>query len=134
MNRVSPNANAQQPVARLLTLILLTAGLMVNAAPPGRVVAWGYNGNGQTNIPTGLGEVIAIAACASDLQDDFLRVHQTIAVGVYEVRAYACKNVNIREAQCQWLDLQTVNSAVICTQAIDFFKPSLEGSICANRV
>ena len=66
--------------------------------------------------------------------DDFIRVHQTIAVGIYEVRAYACKNVNIREAQCQWLDLQTVNSAVICTQAIDFFKPSLEGSICANRV
>ena len=51
-----------------LTLALIVGpGLMLvvptaNAALPGTVVAWGYDGDGQTNVPTGLSGVTAIAA------------------------------------------------------------------------
>src|SRR5206468_883512 len=38
------------------------AVLTVNAPPPGTVVAWGYNGFGQTTVPAGLSGVTAIAA------------------------------------------------------------------------
>lgn len=43
--------------------ILLAAGSSgVQAITPGRVVAWGDNTNGETNVPAGLSDVIAISA------------------------------------------------------------------------
>ncbi len=50
-----------------LKTILMVAALCPFAAPSafsqtGTVVAWGYNGSGQTTIPAGLSGVVAIAA------------------------------------------------------------------------
>ena len=45
------------PLGRLLSR---PANVVVSGAA--RVLAWGYNGNGQTNVPAGLGEVAAVAA------------------------------------------------------------------------
>jgi hypothetical protein len=52
--------------SRVLPALIAGLGLIpvsrVNAASPGTVVAWGYNGYGQTNVPAGLSGVTAIAA------------------------------------------------------------------------
>jgi hypothetical protein len=53
--------------SRVLPALIAGLGLIpvgrINAASPGTVVAWGYNGYGQTNVPAGLtGVVTAIAA------------------------------------------------------------------------
>ena len=46
----------------LLLSLCFGPGLAVKAAIPGTVVAWGYNHDGQTTVPTGLSGVTAIAA------------------------------------------------------------------------
>ena len=46
-------------------LSILGSSLLLSpalAATPGTVVAWGYNGKGQTTVPAGLSGVVAIAA------------------------------------------------------------------------
>jgi predicted cobalt transporter CbtA len=49
-------------IRRSLWLVLIGSALPLCAAPPGTVVAWGRNDYGQTNVPAGLNDVIAIAA------------------------------------------------------------------------
>jgi hypothetical protein len=50
-------------VSLIITVIVAGTPLAVHAAP--EVVAWGYNGLGQTNVPSGLSNVVAIAAGGS---------------------------------------------------------------------
>jgi alpha-tubulin suppressor-like RCC1 family protein len=58
----NPSADGVTGVLLALCLWLMLAVLPANAASPGTVVAWGYNGRGQTNVPAGLSGVTAIAA------------------------------------------------------------------------
>ena len=58
----NPFAGRVTGVLLALCLWLMPAVLTVNAASGGTVVAWGYNGQGQTNVPAGLSGMTAIAA------------------------------------------------------------------------
>jgi hypothetical protein len=49
-----------------LTNVLAVRGGFIALKADGTVFAWGYGGDGQTNVPTGLSNVVAIAAGCSD--------------------------------------------------------------------
>ena len=46
----------------VLCLAVMTESSSASGTPAGEVVGWGRNGEGQTNIPNGLSNVVAIAA------------------------------------------------------------------------
>jgi hypothetical protein len=49
-------------VMGLITVLMGTMSGAAHAAVSGTVVAWGYNGRGQTDVPVGLRDVVAIDA------------------------------------------------------------------------
>ena len=58
------NQARAEPVAGLSNIVAISAGAVHSLAlrSDGTVAAWGYNGNGQTTVPDGLTNVVAIAA------------------------------------------------------------------------
>ena len=61
-----------------------------------------------------------------------LAIHQTVAVGIDEVRTGAGKNIDVRETQGQRLNLQVFNTAVVAREPIDLGQAGFQRSIHAR--
>ncbi|MDI9336809.1 MAG: T9SS type A sorting domain-containing protein [Alphaproteobacteria bacterium] len=60
------NTNGQRNIAKLRNLVDIVGGraFSLGLKQDGKVIGWGYNGSGQTNVPSTLNDVVQIAAGA----------------------------------------------------------------------
>src|SRR3974390_3190359 len=88
-NRVLRRRSPSAVVLATAALLLITAAATHSFAAGGTVFAWGDNGAGQTNVPTGLTNVVAIAA--GDYHSLALRADGTVVA--WGLNTYGATNI-----------------------------------------
>src|SRR5258705_13805317 len=77
-----------KPVKGVITLLLLSCSFSKGLAASGTVVAWGNNAYGQTNPPSGLTNITAVATgrshCLALKSDGTVVTWGTIRVGIID--------------------------------------------------